>query len=133
MSATIADIEQIQEWMLDQDTPMAPWAPRMAHVYYLEITYPPGSKAPGWKPEHWDEAAYGLKWRARRKVQRKGFRWPRERMFLSSSSAWGRAAYLSWCGARVQVHRSYPVQWPWVPVDVEFDASGIPVAREMAC
>lgn len=132
MSATIEDIEQIQSWMLDQDTPMAPWAPRQAHVYWLEITYPAGSKAPGWKPARWDEVAYGLKWRARRKVIRKGFRWPRERMFLSSSAAYHRANLLTWCGAAVQVHRSFPVRWPWVPVDVEFDASGIPVARELA-
>jgi hypothetical protein len=132
VSATIEDIEQIQEWMLDQDTPMAPWAPRQAHVYWLEITYPAGSKAPGWKPEHWDELLATLDRPDRRKAARRGFRWPRERMFLSGSSAYHRANLLTWCGAAVQVHRSFPVMWPWVPGDVEFDASGIPVARELA-
>jgi len=132
VSTTVDDIEQIQSWMLDQDTPMAPWAPREAHVYYLEITYPAGSLAPGWKPAAWDEAAASLKWRARRKVARKGFRWPRERMFLSSSAAYSRAGYLTWCGAAVQVHRSYPVRWPWRPSDVQFDASGIPLSKELS-
>jgi hypothetical protein len=129
----IEDIEQIQEWMLDQDTPMAPWAPRQAHVYYLEIDYPAGSKAPGWKPACWAELLDLVpKGGQRRQAARRGFRWPRERMFLSGSSAYRRANLLTWCGARVQVHRSFPVQWPWVPVPVEFDATGIPVARELA-
>lgn len=129
MTAAPAELE---DWAPDAWTPMAPWAPRQAHVYYLEISYPAGSLAPGWRPRAWRsaETAKFLSRKHRRELRRREFRWPRERMFLSSSGAWGRAAYLTWCGAAVQVHRSLMVLWPAVPDDgAGFDPSGIPLEK----
>ena len=119
----------------DAWTPLADWAPRRAHVYYLEILYPSGSLAPGWRPRTWlsAENAKFLSRRHRRELRQRQFRWPRERMFLSSSGAYRRAAHLTWLGATVRVHRSHMVLWPAVPDDgTQFDASGIPLDKELA-
>jgi hypothetical protein len=89
---------------------------REAHVYWLDITYPDGSQnGSGYRPYHWDEIIESLPRRLRRKARKQGFRWPRERMFLSHSSAYQRAYWLEYLGARVDVHRSNPVTWPAWP------------------
>lgn len=84
----------------------------MTRVYRLTVIYPEGSHEPGWRPESWDEFLASLTWRQRREAERRGFRWPRERLFLSSSGAYGRAALLRWMGAEVEVLASDPVTWP---------------------
>jgi hypothetical protein len=86
---------------------------RQCRVFRLEIEYPPGSDAPGWVPDIWPEFLAGMRDRARRReLRERGFRWPRERMFLSSSSAYARAGLLIWFGATVYVEASSPVTWP---------------------
>ena len=117
------------------------------HVYRLDIIYPEGSGAPGWAPANWPHPAAPRK--LRRQMTRRGFTWPRERMFLSSSGAYYRAWLLESYGAEVTVRRSLPVEWPdprqpnrWelggTPQRVytepdtvwpEFDASGLPRER----
>jgi hypothetical protein len=86
---------------------------RIVHVYRLEVEYPPGSDAPGWVPACWGEMLASVRDRAeRRALRRRGFRWPRERMYLSASGAWSRAALLTMFGATVFVDASDPVTWP---------------------
>jgi hypothetical protein len=81
-------------------------------AYRLVIDYPPGSLEPGWSPACWDALLRDVKDRGtRRKLRARGFRWPRERMFLSASGAYSRAALLRWYGAVVGVEPSEPVTW----------------------
>lgn len=115
---------------------------RNVRVFRLEITYPEGSRLPGWVPERWESWLRSLPPLKRRRVRKAGFRWPRERMFLSSSGAYDRAALLRAFGAEVQVLRSDPVTWPahWTWEDEAgtghallygaYDASGLPVLPE---
>jgi hypothetical protein len=84
---------------------------RPVHVYRLEIAYPQGSHEPGWTPALWSR----LPRRTRRKLERAGFRWPAERMFLSASAAYRRAWRLRCYGAEAEVCRSAPVTWPEAP------------------
>jgi hypothetical protein len=94
---------------------------RETRVYRLFIAYPEGSLEPGWIPEHWEETLAGIADRKRRRaIRQRGFRWPRERMFLSSSSAYDRAGLLRWFGAEVEVMASEPVTW-W---ELDADAFG---------
>jgi hypothetical protein len=107
--------------------------------------YPEGSDVPGWQPACWSDPAFTarLSRKARRGLRKREFAWPRERMFLSSSSAYERAWLLRAYGAEVLVEASLPVQWAETPFTAdtqicaasgawpEFDASGIPVAREL--
>jgi hypothetical protein len=124
---------------------------RPVTVYRLTIMYPEGSQEPGWRPARWRAQEATLPVRgsllSRRKdrgfrkwVRDREFRWPAERRFLSSSSAYERARLLRSYGAEVAVERSLPVEWPdtcftedtetyhledegaWL----EFDASGLP-------
>ena len=83
------------------------------YVYRLIIAYPEGSREPGWRPALWSDPAYlaRLSGRARRQLRRARFRWPRERLFLSASSAWSRAWTLADYGAKVSIRRSEPVAW----------------------
>ena len=87
---------------------------RAQRVYRLVITYPEGSHVPGWRPACWDDPRFlaTLTTRQRRECKRARFQWPRERLFLSSSGAYGRAAVLRWYGARVEILASDPVAWP---------------------
>lgn len=78
------------------------------YVYHLDIVYPEGSQKQGWFPSSW----YEMPDRQLRKAIKKGFTWPRERMYLSADGAYGRAWLLRWCGAKVKVQRSAPVTWP---------------------
>lgn len=90
---------------------------RAAYVYRLIIFYPPGSQEPGWKPAAWGSYLAGIADKAKRREARKrGFRWPRERKFLSRDAAYGRATMLRWLGAAVEVQRSEPVTW-WEDID----------------
>jgi hypothetical protein len=90
---------------------------RPVYVYKLVVSYPPGSDEPGWVPFCWNELLAGVKDRRQRQaLRRRGFRWPKERLFLSHSGAWGRAGLLSWCGATVEVRRSGEVTW-WEDTD----------------
>jgi hypothetical protein len=83
-------------------------------VYWLDIIYPEGSHSPGWRPLLWSDPDYlqKLSRKDRRDLARREFRWPRERRFLSSSGAYGRAWLLRAYGADVEVLASNPVTWP---------------------
>jgi hypothetical protein len=64
-------------------------------------------------PAVWPEFLAGIKDKAqRREVRRRGFRWPREHLYLSASGAHQRAGLLTWFGASVLVDASDPVTWP---------------------
>lgn len=118
--------------------------PNEARVYRLDITYPEGSREPGFRPYGWEDYLRSLPVLKRRRLRREGFRWPRERMFLSSSGAYERAALLRAFGADVTVLRSDPVRWPAQGTGWEseayhgaphqrsrtFDASGLSVLPE---
>lgn len=86
---------------------------RIVRVYRLDIEYPPGSFKPGWVPACWEQFLAGIEDKAeRRRVRKRGFRWPREHLYLSASGAWSRAGLLHWFGATVFVEASDPVIWP---------------------
>lgn len=87
---------------------------RAQRVYKLTVVYPEGSHEPGWRPACWSDPEFLAKLdrKARRELAARAFRWPRERLFLSSSGAYGRANLLTWYGAEVQVIASDPVTWP---------------------
>lgn len=89
---------------------------RTVRVYRLVIAYPEGSDDPGWLPDVWEELLSAMPRKRRRQMQQRGFRWPRERMFLSSNAAWHRAGLLRWFGAEVEVQASQPVSW-WEDTD----------------
>jgi hypothetical protein len=93
---------------------------RVQRVYQLSVIYPEGSFSPGWWPACWSSPDFlkTLSRAERRELRRRQFRWPRERAFLSSSGAYGRASLLRWYGAEVAVQPSNPVTWP----DYEADA-----------
>jgi len=85
---------------------------RAVYLYRLRVFYPPGSLEPGWKPAVWGQYLVGIEDKARRReVRKRGFRWPRERKFMSASAAYRRALLLQWFGATVDVQRSEPVTW----------------------
>lgn len=95
---------------------------KQAYVYRLVVTYPEGSRTPdGHTAPGWEPALYRDKeWRRRLPMSQRirlsvgggqKFKWPRERMFLSSDKAWGRAFWLKACGAEVVILRSEPVTW----------------------
>ena len=111
---------------------------RNVRVWRLDIIYPEGSREPGWRPYGWESYLRSLPVLKRRRLRKAGFSWPRERMFLSSSSAYGRACLLQAFGAEVQVLRSDPVTWPahWTWEDeayraapwlASYDASGVAI------
>jgi hypothetical protein len=83
-------------------------------VYRLVIIYPEGSHEPGWRPALWGNPEFlkALDRQARRSLKSRKFRWPRERMFLSSSGAYQRAWLLRSYGAVAEVLASDPVTWP---------------------
>ena len=83
------------------------------YVFRLIITYPEGSQEPGWRPALWSDPGYiaTLPRLERWQLRRARFRWPRERLFLSASSAWFRAWTLARYGAQVRIRRSEQVTW----------------------
>lgn len=87
-------------------------SPRAVYVYRLNVLYPPGSGEPGWVPAAWPQVLAAVRDRKRRSALRKrGFRWPRNRLYLSASGAYRRASLLEWLGASVEVQRSEEVTW----------------------
>lgn len=79
------------------------------YVYELQIQYPPGSKVPGWQPEGW--VPEPSRFQDGDEVPGQTFKWPSERLFLSSGGAVKRARRLLSYGATVQVKRSLPVEF----------------------
>jgi hypothetical protein len=125
---------------------------RAVRVYRLDIIYPEGSRESGWRPAVWSDPEFLAKLTKvqRRELAKTEFRWPRERMFLSSSGAYGRAGLLEFYGADVEVFASVPVTWPDLEPQTEhwqesaqwlggvlqrevaeFDPSGLPLAAEI--
>jgi hypothetical protein len=86
---------------------------RAVQVYCLGIAYPEGSWRIGWRPELWSNPEFlaTLTRQQKKDLRKRDFHWPRERMFLSSSSAYARAWLLRSYGADVEVHASEPVLW----------------------
>ena len=86
-------------------------------VYRLDVTYPEGSRDPGWEPPDWREGLavdlgyvhvdreVGLEWYP-------DFRWPRRRFYLNRAAAENRQRLLERCGAKVEVCASDIVNWP---------------------
>lgn len=95
---------------VDQPLPgmPAPRSRRRVHVFRLEVEYPPGSRSPGWQPMAWEPPD---EWRSLVDESSPGFRWPRERLFLSATAARARAELLEGYGAAVTIKRSAPVAW----------------------
>jgi len=89
-------------------------AERRAHVWRLDIKYPPGSQKPGWEPADWDPWPDGLAGGFDADGAPLGavFRWPRRLRFLSASGAKKQADLFRKYGAEVTVERSAPVEWP---------------------
>jgi hypothetical protein len=87
---------------------------RLRRIYRLDVIYPEGSHAPGWRPACWGDPALlaTLDKKQRRELAKAEFYWPRERVFLSSSSAYARRNLLEWYGADAEVLASDPVTWP---------------------
>lgn len=84
---------------------------RPVHVFRLDVTYPEGSRGPGWEPPGWVDyvVTNGPDGGA---LENAEFRWPAERMFLSRSGANQRAKLLRGYGAKVTLVPSLPVEWP---------------------
>jgi hypothetical protein len=113
---------------------------RYVRVYRLRIRYPEGSGVPGWRPPLWSDPDFlsSLTRAERSELKKRTFRWPRERMFLSSSGAWNRAGLLILYGAGVEVQPSQPVLWleddlsamdsrdSYLDYPEGFDSSGLP-------
>lgn len=90
---------------------------RYQYIWRLKVVYPEGSHEKGWRPALWSDPEFlkKLSRDERRALRKREFRWPGERMFLSSSGAWGRAGLLLAYGAQVDVQRSERIQWPAEP------------------
>jgi hypothetical protein len=79
---------------------------KRTYVYRLIVTYPEGSKDPGWEPPGWTiTGPNGYK-------DSGEFRWPRQRCYLSLSGARNARSIFEAYGARVTIERSEPVTWP---------------------
>lgn len=85
-------------------------------MYRLFVAYPAGSDDPAWTPACWNRLLADMPPKLRRSARARGFRWPRERMFLSAGAAYHRAFLLQWFGAQVIVQPSEPVTW-WEDTD----------------
>jgi hypothetical protein len=80
---------------------------RIVYVWRLEVTYPAGSREPGWSPPGWVSG-----WEPDPDVgEVEVFRWPAVHDHLSRSGAETRAELLRRFGATVEVIRSQPVAW----------------------
>jgi hypothetical protein len=87
---------------------------KQKRLYRLEIIYPEGSHAKGWRPACWSDPAYlqSLSRQERRELRNREFKWPRNHDYQSSSGAYARANLLRWYGAEAEVLPSNPVTWP---------------------
>jgi hypothetical protein len=88
-------------------------AERKAYAYRLKVTPPPEAADPSWEPDAWLEGLPpypegGLPPEA----LESGFRWPRQRLFLSRSGARRQADLFRKYGAKAVIERSAPVTWP---------------------
>ena len=83
---------------------------RRVRVYRLAITYPPG-KVPVMRCTCVPNNLTG-EHSPFCDTERRSF-WPRERLFLSATSANRRAQWLQDHGCTVHVEPSHPVTWPW--------------------
>jgi hypothetical protein len=100
---------------------------RPVRVFRLDITYPEGSRKPGWEPAGWesddwdggppDNDAYMFCGPYDEDQERYPFRWPQNRLYLSRSGATRRARALRKYGAQAEVVPSLPVEWPTTPPD----------------
>lgn len=81
---------------------------RKVFVYRLVVTYPEGSREPGWRPPDWDGWS---EWDEQRPDGSTGFQWPGVRLYLSKGRADARAEMLRKFGSTVTVLRSNPVEW----------------------
>lgn len=90
-------------------------------VYQVTVSYPEGALEPGWRPAVWLSGPWrdSLTRKQRRELDKREFRWPRRRRYLSSSGAYAMSDLLRWYGAWSEVHASLPVTWPEVPDDWE--------------
>jgi hypothetical protein len=81
---------------------------RVIRVYRLDVTYPPGSQEPGWEPDGWEpEVVYSYEG-----PDTLPFKWPRNQLCLSKTTAERRAALFRSYGAEVVIRPSAPVEWP---------------------
>jgi hypothetical protein len=88
-------------------------AERKTYAYRLRVTLPPEAADPSWEPEAWTGKLPpypegGMPPEA----LEDGFRWPRQRRFLSASGARKQASLFREYGAEVTIERSAPVTWP---------------------
>lgn len=104
---------------------------KQVRVYRLLVVYPEGSDKPGWTPACWNMLLADMPPKLRRSARARGFRWPRERMFLSAGAASHRAFLLQWFGAQAEVQASEPVTWwedtdaaDWTPDDADDELLG---------
>lgn len=86
----------------------------MSRIYRLAVTYPEGSREPGWQPPGWESydpssPLHDTEWQ--------DFRWPRERKYLSKPGAEHGASVFRRYGATVTIERSDPVTWPAAGAD----------------
>ena len=92
---------------------------RPIHVYRLEVVYPEGSQEPGWEPENYAEIWERLNPDYTSDPNYDGpiwpFAWPRAKTYLGAAGANKRADMIRAYGAKVEVRRSLPVEWPEVP------------------
>jgi hypothetical protein len=84
---------------------------RKRYVYRLVVDYPPGSLEPGWEPEGWGQERKGLSFK-RLMRQEDPFKWPRNSLCFSATTAKRRAELFREAGATVAIQRSEPVTWP---------------------
>jgi hypothetical protein len=84
---------------------------RKTHVYRLNVTLPPEASDPSWEPDAWLDELPPYPEEGRN-VEGDGFRWPRQRRFLSQSGVSKQAALFRKYGAEVTIERSAPVEWP---------------------
>jgi hypothetical protein len=85
---------------------------RPVRVYRLDVTYPPGSLEPGWEPPGWDPLETDTDWVVTPDDDMAWAGWPKNRLYLSASSAQRRANRFRKYGATVEVERSELVLWP---------------------
>jgi hypothetical protein len=92
-------------------------AERKVHLYRLNVTLPPEAAEPGWEPPGWlDELPPYPEGGMPPEAMEDGFRWPRNRPYLSLSNAKRRARLFEKYGAQVTIERSAPVTWPGVAI-----------------
>lgn len=85
---------------------------RKQYAYRIDVTYPEGSREPGWEPDAWPEICKRHYWPTDDHNGDTTFRWPKPRLFLSLNGAENRARRLREVGAHAVVVRSREIEWP---------------------